>query len=185
MQLPQRQSVDMLIRIIRICIYVVPLLFIGIVIAVDANPSGIRTFAMSVSERAVAISPLFPPQRLAAAGDSEQQVLMEPIYFTVRYPHQYRTIEAVVGTVNLGDIPWTVGLLTKDGSYHFAKPDSLGYVSFDLGNAMTTSRSLRLAISIPGVSNTSYFAIKHIQIRLKRPGLAPTLRHILLRQPYE
>lgn len=162
-------------------IYCIPLLLFIAVAWFDINPSGKRFIQADIEPASALISPLFPAQRLSKIEHGTQVVKNEPIYFTIRYPHKYRELALNIDVKNQKNIEWFVGLETGEGEirYTMAKPDSEGSVIFSLHNALVTNRTIRILISVPGVSEEDAFAIDRVSAQFLRPHLFEYLQRAL------
>lgn len=174
-------------KIARAGLYALPVLFFGVLLVVDVNPGGIRTLTYDLARPSAMISAFFPAGRLAGVAAGRQALLREPVYFTVRYPHSYRTATVTVKVDNPNNLAWRLGLRTVGGpdpavppadgdwSYALAEPDAGGSVTFSLGDARVTDRTIRFIIAVPEFTDGAAFYVKSVRVVFTRPPLVRSI----------
>lgn len=178
-QQPKHQNIKTS-SLVTAILYILPIVLFLYLTLYDINPSGKRYILYQVQQPSPVISALFPAHRLSGIAQGMQQVKFEPVYFTVRYPHQYETAAIRIRVDNPDALEWNIGLevnALSGWSYDLVKPDPQGLALFQLHRAQVRDRKIRFMVSVNDL-NGKQFSIKNVSVLLQRTPLWQRFRII-------
>ncbi len=107
-------------KLIRLLLFILPPIFFIAIAIIDLNPSGVRLIKYDFSQDSPVISRFFPANRLAQAGVEGQQILAEPVYFSLRYPQDYQQAVVKMDYSNSGQSLVQLGLqVANEGDWQY------------------------------------------------------------------
>ena len=114
----------------------------------------------------------------------KQEIMSEPVYFTVRYPHRYDSARVLIDVENPADLDWRIGIEQRDNetwSYALLDPDASGSVIFDLSQARVSNRSIRFIIAVEDVEKAP-FIVDAVYVDLERDILFDIVKRKIWRE---